>query len=94
MPKITIKIMFGPLRSLTGLDELNVEAEEFKEILEKLSKMYGEQVYDIFFSKDGSPHPFNHIIIDGKTYTAQEALNMKFKEDKTIYLWPALDGGV
>jgi hypothetical protein len=56
--------------------------------------MYGEQVYDIFFSKDGSPHPFNHIIIDGKTYTAQEALNMKFKEDKTIYLWPALDGGV
>ena len=94
MPKITLRLMFGPLRSLTGLEELTIEAEEFKEILDNLSRKYGEQVYEIFFSKNGSPYPFNHIIIDGKTYTVQEALNMKFEEDKTIYLWPALDGGV
>lgn len=94
MPKITLKIMFGPLRSLTGRDEIILEARNFKEILNELSRMYGKQVYELFFTKDGVEYPFNNIIIDGKTLKINEIMEKDFKEDKFIYIWPALDGGI
>jgi|GEM_PF-1257086 len=94
MPKITLKIMFGPLRSMIGLDEYTVEVESFKELLDKISEKYGEQIYELFLAKNGKDYPFNHIIIDGKIYRASEIMNIKFHEDKIIYIWPALNGGV
>lgn len=93
MPKITLKIMFGPLKSLIGLEELTFEVENFNEILKIMCEIYGKEIYDIFFTKNGKDHPFNYVIMDGKTYRVTEIMKIKFNEDKVIYLWPALDGG-
>lgn len=94
MPKITLKIMFGPLRSMIGSDEYTIEAENFKELLDKISEKYGKQVYELFFTKNGKEYPFNHIIMDGKVYGISEIMKIKFNENKTIYIWPALNGGI
>lgn len=70
-----------------------MEARNFKEVLSKLTKSYGEDIAKIFFDEKGRGHPFNFLIISGTNYSIDEALQLEFSEDITIYVWPALNGG-
>lgn len=93
MPNVRLVLLFGPLRSLVGKEEIIVEAGNFKEVLTKLIKSYGENIMKIFFNEKGRGHPFNFLIINGINYSVDEALKLEFSKDVTIYVWPALDGG-
>lgn len=93
MPNVRLVLLFGPLRSLIGREEIIVEARNFKEVLSKLIKSYGENIMKIFFDEKGKGHPFNFLIINGVNYSIDEALKLEFSRDITIYVWPALDGG-
>ncbi|MCS7386679.1 MAG: hypothetical protein NDF55_08120 [archaeon GB-1867-005] len=93
MPKVKLKLLFSPLRSLISEDELTIEAKSFREVISKLTERYGGVVSNMFFTEDGGDHHFNYLIMDGRTYRVSELLDLKFNRDKVIYVWPALDGG-
>lgn len=93
MPRVKLVLLFGPLRSLVGEEELVVEAESFEDVINKLINKYGTTVKDILFSEKEQGHPFNFFIINGKSLTIEELLKIKLHKDTTIYVWPALDGG-
>ena len=91
MPKVKLQLLFGSLRSLIGKDE--IEANNFKEVIDKLVQHYGEVVKKIFFAEKEKGYPFHFLIINGRSYMVEEILEMKFNNDVTLQVWPALDGG-
>lgn len=93
MPKVKLQLLFGPLRSLIGRDEIEVEANNFREVIDKLVQCYGEVVKKIFFAEKEKGYPFHFLIINGRTYMVEEILEMNFNSDITLQIWPALDGG-
>ncbi|RLG88338.1 MAG: hypothetical protein DRO15_03050 [Thermoprotei archaeon] len=93
MPRIKLQLLFGPLRSLIGRDEIIIEAGDFKEVIDKLVQSYGKVVERIFCAERKKGHPFHFLIINGRSYAIEEVLGMKFNNDITLQVWPALDGG-
>ena len=88
MVKIRI---YGVLRVLAGRNELDVDAENVREACKKLTYILGDEARKLVFNERGEVYPSILIFKDNDRVTN---LSVQVKQDDTLYIIPAVEGGV
>lgn len=83
---------FANLRRITGVKELEIEAETVESLLEKLVERYGDEFRDAIL-EDGRLRRFIKILRNGRDIDFEEGLKTKLDKNDVIAIFPPAGGG-
>jgi molybdopterin synthase sulfur carrier subunit len=90
--KVTVR-MFTSLRALTGTKELELEAANVQEVIDKLGKQFGEKFNQMVLEADGSLKSYYHALVNGRHVRLQKGLQTSLSEGDIVALFPPIGGG-
>ncbi len=93
--KITVKF-FTSLREITGKKQDEIESSStitLEELLNLLSKKYGQQFTDYLYNKEGNVRTYIQILINGRGIKALQGFETRLKEGDTVAIFPPVGGG-
>ncbi len=91
-PQVTVR-MFTSLRALTGLREIQLEAENVQEVIDILSKKFGEKFKKMVLEPDGSLKSYFHVLVNGRHVRLQQGLQTKLSAGDIVAIFPPIGGG-
>ena len=74
-------------------DEVEVEGESVREVIERVLLTFGEDVRPLFYLRSGEYNGATLIVLRGKAYSLDEAEGIKLERDDVIYVVQASEGG-
>ncbi|MFN3384465.1 MAG: ubiquitin-like small modifier protein 1 [Archaeoglobaceae archaeon] len=86
MPRVKLFAMF---REIAGMSELEIEAKNLREVLEKLVAEF-PKLKDFFF-EEGKLKEIVHIMVNGKHFRGN--VEQELKESDVIAIFPPVSGG-
>ena len=93
--KITVKF-FTSLREITGKKQDEIESSStitLEELLNLLSKKYGQQFTDYLYNEKGNVRTYIQILINGRAIKALQGFETRLKEGDTVAIFPPVGGG-
>ena len=93
--KITVKF-FTSLREITGKKQDEIESSStitLEELLNLLSKKYGQQFTDYLYNEKGNVRTYIQILINGRGIKALQGFETRLKEGDTVAIFPPVGGG-
>lgn len=86
---------FGTYRRITGQTEIdwNSNAQTVKELIDELSRVYGEKLKDRIMADPDKLSNDVIILINGKSESFMEKANTRIKMDDQISIFPMAFGG-
>ncbi|MFX1540573.1 MAG: ubiquitin-like small modifier protein 1 [Promethearchaeota archaeon] len=91
-PKVTVR-MFTSLRALTGTRELELEASDVQEVINKLGKQFGEKFNQMILEPNGSLKTYYHVLVNGRHVRLQQGLQTTLSDGDIVALFPPIGGG-
>ena len=82
--------LFGVLRVITGKDELDMEANSMREVLDALVDRYGDTVRESLKDERGVALEFLQIFVNGKLCGN---MDMQLGNGDRVFLIPPIEGG-
>ncbi len=86
MPRVKLFAMF---RELAGMSELEIEAKNLRELLEKLVAEF-PKLRDLFFEGE-KLREIVHVMVNGKHFRGD--LDLELKESDVVAIFPPVSGG-
>jgi len=93
--KVTVKF-FTSLREITGKKEDEIESSSsitLEELLNLLSKKYGQQFTDYIYDEKGNIRTYIQILINGRGIKSFQGFETRLKEGDTVAIFPPVGGG-
>ncbi|MEM3449629.1 MAG: MoaD/ThiS family protein [Candidatus Methanomethyliaceae archaeon] len=91
MVKVVLSSVFSTLTG--GKREVEVEAEVIKDVLKKLTEIFGENLKERFFDSTGRLKWFITIYLNGTDIRLLEGTNTKVKRSDEILILHSVSGG-
>ncbi|HIE13779.1 TPA: MoaD/ThiS family protein [Candidatus Bathyarchaeota archaeon] len=91
-----VKVKYFMMREITGrrVEEVNIEeGATVQDLLENLSKKYGDKFKNRLWETPGIPRQQIHFLLDGKNIRLLGGLKAKLREGSTLAIIPPLGGG-
>ncbi len=85
--------MFTSLRALTGIRETQLKAEDVQEVINTLSKQFGEKFDKMVLEPDGSLKSYFHVLVNGRHVRLQQGLQTPLSEGDVVAIFPPIGGG-
>lgn len=82
--------LYGILRVYIGSSEVEVDVRNIREACEKICEMFGDEVRNIIFDKNGDIYPSILIFKRNEKVTS---IDVPVEPDTIIHIIPAIDGG-
>jgi adenylyltransferase/sulfurtransferase len=76
-----------------GKREITASAPNLRELINLLSKTYGDEVTETLLKPDGTIKHVINIYLNGKNINFLGGLDTTFKDGDKIYIMPAIAGG-
>jgi len=95
MPMALAKVkFFGAIRDVTkGQKTVEVSASNIKNLLDELTRIYGNQFRERVLDPNGAPKRFVNILVNSKDIRFLKNLETELKEGDEVILLPAVGGG-
>lgn len=93
MTEITIIFSHALISATDNQREIRVKGKNLGEVLDKLTKRYGNEFKKKLFDKEGNTKRFINIYINGKDTRFLDGLETKLKKGDEILIIPAVSGG-
>ena len=91
---IVLVKFFATVREVTGVKNIELEAENIRELLQLLVQTYGNKFKDTVLDNDtGELKQFFSCMINGKRIELLEGYETVLKDDDAIALFPPVGGG-
>ncbi|MFX1576269.1 MAG: ubiquitin-like small modifier protein 1 [Promethearchaeota archaeon] len=90
--QVTVR-MFTSLRALTGIRETQLKAEDVQEVINTLSKQFGEKFDKMVLEPDGSLKSYFHVLVNGRHVRLQQGLQTPLSEGDVVAIFPPIGGG-
>ncbi|MFW9933947.1 MAG: ubiquitin-like small modifier protein 1 [Candidatus Thorarchaeota archaeon] len=90
--QVTVR-MFTSLRALTGIRETQLKAEDVQEVIDTLSKQFGEKFDKMVLEPDGSLKSYFHVLVNGRHVRLQQGLQTPLSEGDVVAIFPPIGGG-
>ncbi len=85
---------FATVREVTGVKNIELEAENIREVLQLLVQTYGNKFKDTVLDNDtGELKQFFSCMVNGKRIELLEGYETILKDDDAIALFPPVGGG-
>jgi molybdopterin synthase sulfur carrier subunit len=90
--QVTVR-MFTSLRALTGTRETQLKAEDVQEVIDILSKQFGDKFSKMVLEPDGSLKSYFHVLVNGRHVRLQQGLQTPLSEGDVVAIFPPIGGG-
>ena len=88
----TIKFTYALKRFYSNLDDLNIEAKNVNEVLEKIEEQYAG-IKSFLVDDTGVLRKHINIFVDGELILDREKQTDTIKDQSEVYIMQALSGG-
>ncbi len=93
MPKVKVKF-FATVREVTGIRAIDLEADNIREVLDKLIAKYGRKFIDTVINEENMElKRFFSCMVNGKRIELLDGYDTKLTEGDAIALFPPVGGG-
>lgn len=75
----------GVVRNLVNKKEEEIEAKNVRELLKKIKKIYGREVYNICRK--------SHLAVNGENVSLHGGYFMKLSDEDSVWILPVCGGG-
>jgi adenylyltransferase/sulfurtransferase len=89
---ITVKL-FANFREAAGKNQIEIQADDIKTLLDKLAKIGGEKLTEQLYTKNGKLRDTVHILVNGRGINLLKGLNTRLKDGDTVAIFPPVSGG-
>ncbi len=85
--------LYGFLRTVAGRDEVQLEADSVRAVVERLATMFGPLFRQALTEEGGRVMPYCLVYVNKVGHRLQGALEIALKDGDLVHLVPAVDGG-
>jgi adenylyltransferase/sulfurtransferase len=89
---ITVKL-FANFREAAGEDQIKIQADDIKTLLDKLTKIGGATLTEQLCTKNGKLRDTVHILVNGRGINLLKGLNTRLRDGDTVAIFPPVSGG-
>ena len=93
MPEVKVLIPAVTSSSTNGERELDIDGNTVIEVINELSKKYGEGFKNKVIDNDGKLKPIINVYVNDENIKFLEDLQTKLKDNDEILFLPAVSGG-
>lgn len=93
MTEVNVVFSHALVSSTNNQREIQAEGNSLGEVLEDLTKRYGDPFKKKLFDSDGRTKRFINVYVNGKDMRFLEGLETKLKNGDEILIIPAVSGG-
>ncbi len=93
LARVTVKF-FATVRDITGQKSIETEAETVRDLLARLSKMFGQRFTEAVVDREtGGLKRFYSCMVNGKRIELLQGVDTKLSDNDAIALFPPVGGG-
>jgi adenylyltransferase/sulfurtransferase len=89
---VTVKL-FANFREAAGKNQIEIQADDIKTLLDKLTKIGGAKLAEQLYTKNGKLRDTVHILVNGRGINLLKGLNTRLKDGDTVAIFPPVSGG-
>lgn len=89
---VTVKL-FANFREAAGRDQVKIQADDIKDLLDELAKISGARLTGQLYDKTGKLRDTVHILVNGRGINLLKGLNTRLKDGDTVAIFPPVSGG-